>query len=99
MQATLLPLEEMASPGRGEASGWPDETGESSFLAEAVERGEAVVPAKVRQEAADETDALPLPALEVLVERIPPEVREALDDLFRARFVRVTRVPRKALTR
>ena len=33
----------------------------------------------------------PLPALDELVKRIPPEVRETLDDLFRARFVTVKR--------
>ena len=33
-----------------------------------------------------------------LVARLPPAVRETLDELFRARFVRVTRLPRKTLT-
>jgi hypothetical protein len=38
-----------------------------------------------------------LPPLDELVKRIPPEVRETLEDLFRARFVTVKRVPKKAL--
>lgn len=38
-----------------------------------------------------------LPALGDLVERIPPGVREVMDELFRAKFVRVQRVPKKAL--
>jgi hypothetical protein len=38
-----------------------------------------------------------LPKLDELVERIPAGVREAMEDLFRARFVAVKRVPRKAL--
>jgi hypothetical protein len=35
--------------------------------------------------------------MDKMVERIPPPVREMLDDLFRARFVRVARIPRRAL--
>ena len=76
---------------------WPDESAESAFLSEARERGEPVIPAKAREEIADETDAKALPSLDELVQRIPAEVREALDDLFRARFTTVKRIPRKAL--
>jgi len=35
----------------------------------------------------------PLPPLETLVERIPQPVRDALEDLFRARFTSVRRLP------
>jgi hypothetical protein len=38
-----------------------------------------------------------LPPLDELVQRIPSEVRELMDELFRAKFVRVQRVPKKAL--
>lgn len=79
------------------AATWPDDAAEAAFLAEARERGEVSTPVKAREEIAEETDARPLPDLDVLVARIPPEVRESLEDLFRARFVRVARVPRKAL--
>ncbi|MFT3780405.1 MAG: hypothetical protein QM790_00220 [Nibricoccus sp.] len=41
----------------------------------------------------------PLPTLDELVKRIPSNVREALDDLFRARFVTVKRTEAKALKR
>ena len=75
---------------------WPDETAESSFRSEARERGEPVASIKSR-EVADETDSKPLPPLSELVERIPPGVREALEDLFRARFTAVRRIPRQAL--
>lgn len=81
----------------GEPLGWPDPAAETAFLAEARERGEVLVPAKAREEIAEETDARALPALDTLVNRLPADVRETLEDLFRARFVRVTRVPRKAL--
>lgn len=50
-------------------------------------------------DAAAEVEEAPakLPAMEDLVQRIPAEARGALDELFRARFVRVQRIPRKAL--
>jgi hypothetical protein len=79
------------------ASAWPDEAAESAFLAEARERGETPKAAGTAAEKVEETPARPLPPLEQLVERIPAGVRETLDDLFRARFVRVVRLPRKAL--
>lgn len=45
----------------------------------------------------DETVAAALPELDALVQRLPSEVRETLDELFRARFVAVKRVPARAL--
>jgi len=77
------------------ANVWPDESAEVAFLGEARARGEPVVVAAV--EAIEETDTKNLPPLDDLVKRLPPAVREALDDLFRAKFVAVRRVPRKAL--
>jgi hypothetical protein len=35
--------------------------------------------------------------MEELVARIPPRVRDELDGLFRAKFVRVVRIPTKVL--
>ena len=49
------------------------------------------------RETADEADAQALPPLDELVERIPTEVREVLEELFRARFTTVRRIPRQAL--
>lgn len=83
--------------GDPEAGGWPDESAEASFWAEARERGE-VRPINREGEGEPEPEpATALPSLEGLVERVPTEVKAALDDLFRARFVRVTRIPRQAL--
>jgi hypothetical protein len=79
----------------GGANAWSDEAAEIAFLSEARARGEAAVP--VPPEAAEEAGAGPLPQLEALVQRVPAEVRELLDDLFRAKFTSVRRVPRKAL--
>jgi hypothetical protein len=76
---------------------WPDDTAESAFLSEARERGEATVAAKPPQEATDDNDLKPLPALNDLVERIPANIRETLDDLFRVKFTTVRRIPGKAL--
>lgn len=78
---------------------WNDEAAENAFLAEARERGEPVTPvrAKAKLEGAPETEAKNLPPLDELVQRLSPEVRETLDDLFRAKFTTVRRLPSKAL--
>ncbi len=81
----------------GMAPLWPDEAAEASFMAEARARGEPAVVAKPVDDSAEPPDAKALPALDELVQRIPLEVRETLEDLFRARFVAVKRVPRNAL--
>lgn len=86
-----------AEPSLEDAPPPVDEAAESAFLAEARERGETVTPQPPAAEPADEVDPKALPRLDELVERIPPEVREALEDLFRARFVSVKKIPRKAL--
>ncbi len=83
--------------GETGASNWPDESAESAFRAESRERGEPdllVAPTAVDT---DETDTKALPALEELVKRISPETRELMDELFRAKFTGVRRVPAKAL--
>lgn len=79
---------------------WPDEAAESAFLAEARVSGETLVvtaPAAAESEAESETDGKGLPSLDDLVKRIPPDVREVLDDLFRAKFTAVRRMPKKSL--
>ncbi|HWA10593.1 MAG TPA: hypothetical protein VG838_14200 [Opitutaceae bacterium] len=79
---------------------WPDEAAEAAFLSDAREKGEppGVVAAETApSEAAEEGDSRNLPALDDLVKRIPAEVRNALDDLFRAKFTTVKRMPRKVL--
>jgi hypothetical protein len=82
----------------GDDAPWPtDEAGETAFLAETRERGEAVAvkPAAAREETAAETG--PLPALDAMVQRIPAEVREVLEELYRAKFTAVRRVSAKFL--
>lgn len=96
------PAAEAAPTGEPDPT-WPDESAEAQFLAEARERGEPVpapAPANpaAEPEAAEPEPSGPAPELDELVARLPPAVRETLDELFRARFVRVTRLPRKTLT-
>ncbi|MEI8088249.1 MAG: hypothetical protein WCG63_01500 [Opitutaceae bacterium] len=82
----------------GDDAPWPtDEVGESAFLAEARERGETVAakPAATREEIEAETG--PLPALDVMVQRIPAEVRDVLEELYRAKFTAVRQVSAKFL--
>jgi hypothetical protein len=82
---------------KAEPSAWPDDTAEAAFLADARERGEVVQPPVKAVEAEEEKDNAPLPPLDGLVQRIPTEVRETLEELFRAKFIAVRRVPKKAL--
>ena len=73
---------------------WPTEAEEAAFLSEARERGEPATPVVPKTHAAEEEEdtTKALPKLDELVQRIPPEARELLDDLFRAKFVAVRRV-------
>jgi len=87
------PIEEEAAPA------WPGEAEEASFLAgergsangAAPTGGPAATPAP-HVDTAEVADISPPPPLEELVQRIPPEIREAMEELFRAKFTRVTRV-------
>ena len=88
---------ESALPSAGAAEAWPDDAAESAFLAEARDRGEPAPTAKTETEPLEPVDPKSLPALNDLVNRIPADVRETLEELFRARFVAVKRVPKRAL--
>lgn len=107
MVASLQPVSPEAepetppeTPETPEAVEWPDDAAESAFLAEARERGEPVKATPAAVEMAEEAvDPKAMPKLDDLVNRIPADVREALEDLFRARFVRVQRVPKRVLKR
>lgn len=81
----------------GATTNWPDEASETAFRAESRDRNEADVSSGAPVGATEETDTKPLPALNDLVKRISPEARELLDELFRAKFTTVKRVPAKSL--
>lgn len=86
-----------ASP-EGESPHWPDDAAEASFRAEARDRGETVKPTRSTVEhIEDAADAKALPKLEDMIEKIPAEVRDVLEDLFRAKFVRVQKIPKRLL--
>jgi hypothetical protein len=76
---------------------WPDENAEAAFIAEARGRGESPVATPPSAEEEDERSAKTLPPLSELVERIPAETRELMDELFRAKFVAVRKVKKSAL--
>lgn len=90
--------EAVVAPSEGAPNAWPEESIEAAMVSELRGRGEQPA-AKPAREAPEESDNKSLPALNDLVQRLSPQVRETLDDLFRAKFVRVTRVPAKALKR
>ena len=97
---TATEAESVASGGDVElevSGSWSEETAEAEFLAEARDRGEVPKPKVVEVDAMEEREAKPLPTIEELVERIPAGVRDTLEDLFRAKFVKVQRVPKRAL--
>jgi len=88
----------------GEGPQWPDDAAETAFLSEQKTNGVSVLP-QVPAASATTTDQAeppevanaPLPPLQSLVDRIPADAREVLEDLFRARFVSVKRVQATAL--
>jgi hypothetical protein len=75
---------------------WPDAAAEEIFLTESGKQNVGGVPARA-VDAMEETEGQNLPPLDELVKRIPANVREALDDLFRVKYTTVRRVPKKAL--
>ena len=83
-----------------EVAPWPGDTDEASFLSDARTRGDepiVVAPPPVVRPAEEAAPAGELPPLDQLVARVPAEVRDALEDLFRAKFVRVRRVSPSSL--
>ncbi|HYC70899.1 MAG TPA: hypothetical protein VEB66_06815 [Opitutaceae bacterium] len=76
----------------------PSEGEEAAFLAEQrTVKGTGPVAATRAGAASEEEPATSLPPLEDLVNRIPAPTRALLDELFRAKFVTVKRVPKSAL--
>lgn len=79
-EANFSPETNTAAPSSDdEGYNWPEGSAAAS---------ETAVPTAVTPEAVN----APLPSLDELVKRIPPDVRETLDDLFRVKFVAVRRV-------
>lgn len=79
----------------------PNDGEESAFLAEQRAQGfvSPAAPRGAKSDAAeDDADSkVALPPLDELVNRIPPETRQLMEELFRAKFVTVKRIPKTAL--
>ena len=73
----------------------PSSAEEAAFLAQEREMG-IVTPALMHVEKPEEAPG-DLPPMEDLVKRIPAPARELMEELFRARFVTVKRLPKAAL--
>jgi hypothetical protein len=83
-----------------EANGWPAGAEEMASVAdESWANNGAEVPVEPAEVATEADLAKPLPSLDELVQQIPAGARELLDDLFRAKFTSVQRVPAGALKR
>jgi hypothetical protein len=68
---------------------------ESAFLAEQRPAGLANADGGGASDAEEEKGDLP--PLDDLVQRIPPATRELVDEIFRAKFITVRRIPKSAL--
>jgi hypothetical protein len=94
------------SSGEGDGEGPPLEELEAQMHGDVVSQGTAPArrvhhrsSAGADEDADDGRDSSrPLPELYDLVARLPAEVRETLDELFRARFVSVKKLPRRAFS-
>ena len=75
---------------------WPDEAAEAAFLADTRGTPEAVV-SRRETPVNEEAQTTPLPKLDELVDRIPAESRELLEELFRAKFTTVRRIKQSDL--
>ena len=76
-----------------ETTQWPEGTTAVEVAKAPVEDVSASEFAAPRPSAPD----APLPALEAMVARIPANVRETLDELFRVKFINVQRLPTSSL--
>jgi len=89
---------EDAAPAGGaapDAPVGPSSEEEAAFLAQEREMGN-ITPALMHMEKVPEEKGV-LPPMEDLVKRIPMPTRDLLDELFRAKFVTVKRLPQSAL--
>jgi hypothetical protein len=104
IEPTKAEVEDREAAPSDDSVRWPDEANEAAFLAErsSVAGEVLVLPTiprageTVRENLADDSKVT-LPALQQLVDKIAPETRDVLEDLFRARFVSVKRIPKTAL--
>lgn len=82
----------------GSEASWPTESAEASALADVRERGEDTVIASALSKVEEETVKKALPPLEQLTPRIPDQVKESMEELFRAKWTRVVRIKKRQIT-
>ena len=87
----------MAPPGTmsADAPAGPSSEEEAAFLAQEREMG-IVTPALMHTESPPEEKGS-LPPMEDLVKRIPMPARDLMEELFRAKYITVKRMPQSAL--
>jgi hypothetical protein len=78
-----------------DAPAGPSSDEEAAFLAQEREMGN-VTPALMHVESPPEEKGA-MPPMEDLVQRIPQPARDLMEELFRARFITVKRMPASAL--
>ncbi len=78
-----------------DAPAGPSSEEEAAFLAQEREMG-IVTPALMHTESPPEESG-GLPPMEDLVKRIPMPTRDLMEELFRAKFITVKRIPQSAL--
>jgi hypothetical protein len=74
----------------------PSAAEEAAFLAQEREMSVATPPLTHEERLPQEKPG-ELPPMDDLVQRIPAPVRETLEELFRARFITVKRIPQSAI--
>lgn len=85
-----------------EPAPWMDAEREAAMQAaieveEAERAAKKAKPSRRQAEAAETLDGGPLPELDELVAKVPADLQEKMDDLFRAKFQTVKRVPAAVL--
>jgi hypothetical protein len=77
-------------------SNWPSEAEEASFLSRSSGNAEEIQTQAhdlpVMPQEVEEVNNEPMPSLQELINRIPAPLRDSLEELFRARYNRVTRI-------
>jgi hypothetical protein len=81
------------SPDEEEAAPWPEGAAVVEITRAPGDEPPASDTVRLRPAGPD----APLPSLDALVARIPQDVRETLDDLFRVKFINVQRLPASTL--
>lgn len=81
---------------------WPDENEEASALAERTAPTtirEKIDHAEAERQAEEAESVRDLPVIDDLVERLPAAVRDGLEELFRAKYTKVRRLPKRMFSR